>query len=30
MNAGVTEDAKSDQIFKGIISEGAAKTNMMT
>ena len=29
MNAGVTGNAKSDQIFYGIISERAAKTQMM-
>ena len=29
MNAGVTENAKSDQVFRGIISERAAKTKMM-
>ena len=29
MNAGVTGNAKSDQIFQGIISKRAAKTEMM-
>jgi hypothetical protein len=29
MNSGMTERAKSDQILKGIISERAAKTQMM-
>ncbi len=29
MNAGVTGHAKSDQIFQGVISKLAAKTEMM-